>query len=79
MSKKSKIYQLKVANSLKVVRQQKNEISGKIHPFDFKNSNIIIEGIIQKRKDFFFFNLKQKIILSINFIFAATFFFIASS
>ena len=46
--KKSKIYQLEMADFL-----GKNEASGKIDNFAFKNSNNIIEGIIWKRKDYF--------------------------
>ena len=54
----------------------------KINNFAFKNSNIIIEGIINWRRDNFTkkkFLKHRKIILSINFISAQTFFHIGSS
>ena len=53
---------------------------GKIDHFVFKNSNIIIEGIIQKRKDYFSRRKfeRQKIILLINFTFPRIFFHVAS-
>ena len=65
----------------KVVRSRKLEPQAKIDNFDFKNSNIIIEGLIWKRKDYFSWKRfdTQKIILLINFIFALTYFFISSS
>ena len=50
MPKKSKIYLLKVADPFKVAQPQKIRPQGKIHNFSFKNSNIVIEGIIQKTK-----------------------------
>ena len=52
----------------------------KIDNFAFKNSNIILEGLIWKRKDYFTGNnLKyKKIILLINFIIALTFFLTVS-
>ena len=37
----------------KVIQPQKIKPQAKIHSFAFKNSNIVIEGIIQKRKDNF--------------------------
>ena len=52
----------------------------KIDNFVFKDSNIIIDGLIWKRKDYFSWKKfeTQKIILLINFIFAQTYFLIAS-
>ena len=38
---------------IKVVQPRKIRPQEKIHNFAFKNSNIVIEGIIQKRKDYF--------------------------
>ena len=37
----------------KVFQPRKIKSQTKIHNFAFKNSNIVIEGIIQKRKDYF--------------------------
>ena len=53
----------------------------KIDNFAFKNSNIIIEGLIWRWKDYFSWKKfeTQKIILLINFIFGQTYFLIASS
>ena len=53
----------------------------KIDNFALKNSNIIIEGLIWKRKDYFSWKKfeKQKIILLINIIFAQTYLLIALS
>ena len=39
--------------SIKVVQPRKIRSQAKIHNFSFKNSNIVIEGIIQKRKYYF--------------------------
>ena len=39
--------------SLKVVQPRKIKPQAKRHNFAFKNSNIVIKGIIQKRKDYF--------------------------
>ena len=37
----------------KIVQPRKIRHQGKIENFAFKNSNIVIEGIIQKRKNYF--------------------------
>ena len=51
----------------------------KIDNYAFKNSRIIIEGLIWERKDYFHEkNLKKKKLL-INFIYAQTYFLVASS
>ena len=42
-----------VENVIEVVRSRKIRPQAKIHNFAFKYSNIVIEGIIQKRKDYF--------------------------
>ena len=40
-------------SKVKVDQPQKIRSQAKIHNLAFKNSNIVIEGIIQKRKDHF--------------------------
>ena len=49
-----------------------NYKKSKLHNFAFKNSNIVIQGIIQTRKDYFLYkkHLKQRKIMYLkNFIF----------
>ena len=44
---------LTATNPCKVVQPRKIRVQAKIHDLAFKNSNIVIEGIIQIRKDYF--------------------------
>ena len=41
------------SSHIKVVRSRKLDLQEKIDNFAFKNSNIVIEGLFWKRKDYF--------------------------